>query len=259
MYWNSYLPFTYKQRNGFKQRFAHPYNKWNQNRRRAQWESASWRFCRSNACSRRQWNVHICPIQHYSFPKGEYPSTCYLRHPAEIRMGGSTGSVRKISRKTGTAESWLIHPALEKDHETESFFCGELYEVYFGREESLIFAGILYQKQSFSYQKSSLPISAILQPWTAKMFRIHLSFLGTHRVRKMLWVSFCEILSLTLNLRKRNNMRRTITAGCILLSLVGAANVQAAEGEPYVTVAQADGNVNQASVDRANDLLNVMP
>lgn len=31
------------------------------------------------------------------------------------------------------------------------------------------------------------------------------------------------------------------------------------EGEPYVTVAQADGNVNQASVDRANDLLNVMP
>lgn len=54
-------------------------------------------------------------------------------------------------------------------------------------------------------------------------------------------------------------MRRTITAGCILLSLVGAANVQAAEGELYVTVAQADGNVNQASVDRANDLLNVMP
>lgn len=54
-------------------------------------------------------------------------------------------------------------------------------------------------------------------------------------------------------------MRRTITAGCILLSLVGAANVQAAEGEPYVTVAQADGNVSQASVDRANDLLNVMP
>ena len=48
-------------------------------------------------------------------------------------------------------------------------------------------------------------------------------------------------------------------AGCILLSLVGAANVQAAEGEPYVTVAQADGNVNLASVDRANDLLNVMP
>ena len=54
-------------------------------------------------------------------------------------------------------------------------------------------------------------------------------------------------------------MRRTINAGCILLSLVGAANVQTAEGEPYVTVAQADGNVNQASVDRANDLLNVMP
>lgn len=54
-------------------------------------------------------------------------------------------------------------------------------------------------------------------------------------------------------------MRRTITAGCILLSLVGAANVQVAEGEPYVTVAQADGNVSQASVDRANDLLNVMP
>ena len=54
-------------------------------------------------------------------------------------------------------------------------------------------------------------------------------------------------------------MRRTITAGCILLSPVGVANVQATEGEPYVTVAQADGNVNQTSVDRANDLLNVMP
>lgn len=53
-------------------------------------------------------------------------------------------------------------------------------------------------------------------------------------------------------------MRRTITAGCILLSLVEAANVQAAEGESYVTVAQADGNVSQTSVDRANDLLNVM-
>ena len=53
-------------------------------------------------------------------------------------------------------------------------------------------------------------------------------------------------------------MRRTISAGCILLSLVEAANVQAAEGESYVTVAQADGNVSQTSVDRANDLLNVM-
>ena len=53
-------------------------------------------------------------------------------------------------------------------------------------------------------------------------------------------------------------MRRTMIAGCILLSLVGAANVQATEGESYVTVAQADGNVSQTSVDRANDLLNVM-
>ena len=44
-------------------------------------------------------------------------------------------------------------------------------------------------------------------------------------------------------------MRRTMIAGCILLSLVGAANVQATEGESYVTVAQADGNVSQASVD----------
>lgn len=53
-------------------------------------------------------------------------------------------------------------------------------------------------------------------------------------------------------------MRRIMIAGCIVLSLVEAANVQAAEGESYVTVAQADGNVNQTSVDRANDLLNVM-
>lgn len=54
-------------------------------------------------------------------------------------------------------------------------------------------------------------------------------------------------------------MKRTIIVGCMVLSLVRAANVQAAEGESYVTVAQADGNVSQASVDRANDLLNVMP
>lgn len=53
-------------------------------------------------------------------------------------------------------------------------------------------------------------------------------------------------------------MRRIMIAGCIVLSLVEAANVQAAEGESYVTVAQADGNVSQTSVDRANDLLNVM-
>lgn len=45
----------------------------------------------------------------------------------------------------------------------------------------------------------------------------------------------------------------------MVLSLVGATNVQAADGEAYVTVAQADGNVIQASVDRANDLLNVIP
>lgn len=53
-------------------------------------------------------------------------------------------------------------------------------------------------------------------------------------------------------------MRRIMIAGCIVLSLVEAANVQAAEGESYVTVVQADGNVSQTSVDRANDLLNVM-
>ena len=53
-------------------------------------------------------------------------------------------------------------------------------------------------------------------------------------------------------------MRRIMIAGCIVLSLVEAANVQAAEGESYVTVAQTDGNVSQTSVDRANDLLNIM-
>ena len=34
--------------------------------------------------------------------------------------------------------------------------------------------------------------------------------------------------------------------------------VQAAEGEKDVVVAQADGNVSQDSVDRANELLNAM-
>ena len=40
---------------------------------------------------------------------------------------------------------------------------------------------------------------------------------------------------------------------------IAGAPVQAAEGEKDVVVAQADGNVSQDSVDRANELLNVMP
>lgn len=40
---------------------------------------------------------------------------------------------------------------------------------------------------------------------------------------------------------------------------IAGAPVQAAEGEKDVVVAQADGNVSQDSVGRANELLNVMP
>lgn len=40
---------------------------------------------------------------------------------------------------------------------------------------------------------------------------------------------------------------------------MAGAPIQAAEGEKDVVVAQADGNVSQDSVDRANELLNAMP
>ena len=48
-----------------------------------------------------------------------------------------------------------------------------------------------------------------------------------------------------------------MTAG-IMMTMAGAP-VQAVEGEKDVVVAQADGNVNQDAVDRANELLNAMP
>lgn len=48
-----------------------------------------------------------------------------------------------------------------------------------------------------------------------------------------------------------------MTAGA-MMAMAGAP-VQAAEGEKVIVVAQADGNVSQDSVDRANELLNAMP
>ena len=48
-----------------------------------------------------------------------------------------------------------------------------------------------------------------------------------------------------------------MTAGT-MMAMAGAP-VQAAEGEKDIVVAQADGNVSQDSVDRANELLNPMP
>ena len=48
-----------------------------------------------------------------------------------------------------------------------------------------------------------------------------------------------------------------MTAGT-MMAMAGAP-VQAAEGEKDIVVAQADGNVSQDSVDRANELLNAMP
>ena len=48
-----------------------------------------------------------------------------------------------------------------------------------------------------------------------------------------------------------------MTAGA-MMAMAGAP-VQAAEGEKDIVVAQADGNVSQDSVDRANELLNAMP
>lgn len=48
-----------------------------------------------------------------------------------------------------------------------------------------------------------------------------------------------------------------MTAGA-MMAMAGAP-VQAAEGEKDVVIAQADGNVSQDSVDRANELLNAMP
>ena len=56
-------------------------------------------------------------------------------------------------------------------------------------------------------------------------------------------------------------MRKKLIAAMIagaIMTITGAP-VQAAEGEKDVVVAQADGNVNQDAVDRANELLNAMP
>lgn len=56
-------------------------------------------------------------------------------------------------------------------------------------------------------------------------------------------------------------MRKKLIAAMIagaIMTITGMP-VQAAEGEKDVVVAQADGNVGQDSVDRANELLNAMP
>ena len=54
----------------------------------------------------------------------------------------------------------------------------------------------------------------------------------------------------------RKKLIAVMTAGVIMT--IAGAPVQAAEGEKDVVVAQADGNVGQDSVDRANELLNAM-
>lgn len=55
----------------------------------------------------------------------------------------------------------------------------------------------------------------------------------------------------------RKKLIAVMTAGA-MMAMAGAP-VQAAEGEKDVVIAQADGNVSQDSVDRANELLNAMP
>ena len=55
----------------------------------------------------------------------------------------------------------------------------------------------------------------------------------------------------------RKKLIAVMTAGA-MMAMAGAP-VQAAEGEKDVVIAQADGNVSQNSVDRANELLNAMP
>ena len=55
----------------------------------------------------------------------------------------------------------------------------------------------------------------------------------------------------------RKKLIAVMTAGT-MMAMAGAP-VQAAEEEKDIVVAQADGNVSQDSVDRANELLNVMP
>lgn len=55
----------------------------------------------------------------------------------------------------------------------------------------------------------------------------------------------------------RKKLIALMTAGT-MMAMAGAP-VQAAEEEKDIVVAQADGNVSQDSVDRANKLLNVMP
>lgn len=55
----------------------------------------------------------------------------------------------------------------------------------------------------------------------------------------------------------RKKLIAVMTAGA-MMAMAGAP-VQAAKGEKDIVVAQADGNVSQDSVDRANELLNAMP
>ena len=55
----------------------------------------------------------------------------------------------------------------------------------------------------------------------------------------------------------RKKLIAVMTAGA-MMAMAGAP-VQASEGEKDVVIAQADGNVSQDSVDRANELLNAMP
>ena len=73
---------------------------------------------------------------------------------------------------------------------------------------------------------------------------------------------------LTKSFQKRQSIASRVLCFLLVLAMVvtmvpalggGNSTVQAAEGEKVIVVAQADGNVSQDSVDRANELLNAMP
>lgn len=55
----------------------------------------------------------------------------------------------------------------------------------------------------------------------------------------------------------RKKLITVIVAGAMMT--MSGATIQAAEGEKDAVIAQADGNVSQDSVNRANELLNAMP
>lgn len=153
MYWNSYLPFTYKQRNGLKQRFAHPYNKWDQtegernenlpedfvDQMLALVDSGIYTYVPSNTIrSPRRVSFHLLLTSSRRNTNGRKYWICLRKNIQK------NWDCWKLTYPSGFGErSWNWELFLRRA--VWSVFC---------REESLIFTAILYQKQIFRTRKA---------------------------------------------------------------------------------------------------------